>query len=79
VWRRTTVIQRPCASERLRATAAKRFRRLANDVVWQVLSVAESRSRGLDAPQLLDHVAEGVQFRNRIRLRNNRAPEEATD
>ena len=79
--RATNVIESPFASVRLRTTAAKRFKRVENAVavIWKVLTVAESRFRKLDAPQLLADVAEGVQFRDGTRLRNGRTWEEAAD
>ena len=79
--RTTNVIESPFASVRLRTTAAKRFKRVDNAVavIWKVLTIAESRFRRLDAPHLLAHVADGVEFRNGVRLRNCRTWEEAAD
>ena len=58
--RPTNVIESPFAAVRLRTTAAKRDKRVANAPVvsWKTRLLAESRFRRLDAPPLLAEVAD---------------------
>jgi transposase-like protein len=62
--RTTNVVESPFAAVRLRTTAAKRFKKVANAtaLIWRVLRVAEKRFRRLDAPELLALVAAGEKF-----------------
>jgi transposase-like protein len=62
--RTTNVVESPFAAVRLRTTAAKRFKKVANAaaLIWRVLMVAEKRFRRLDAPELLAVVAAGENF-----------------
>jgi putative transposase len=64
--RTTNVVESPFAAVRLRTTAAKRFKKVANAtaLIWRVLMVAEHRFRRLNAPHLLAAVADGQQFRD---------------
>jgi putative transposase len=64
--RTTNVVESPFASVRLRTTAAKRFKRVdsATTLIWKLLTVAERRFRKLNAPHLLQQVAEGHIFRD---------------
>ena len=64
--RTTNVVESPFASVRLRTTAAKRFKRVdsATTLIWKLLTVAERRFRKLNAPHLLQQVAEDHIFRD---------------
>jgi putative transposase len=59
--RTTNVIESPFAAVRLRTSAAKRFKKVANAtaLIWRLLMVAEGRFRKLNAPALLGRVARG--------------------
>jgi len=72
--RTTNVIESPFAAVRLRTTAAKRYKRVANAtaVIWKTLLIAESRFRRLDAPHLLAEVAEGAIYQDGERVRSQR-------
>lgn len=73
--RTTNVIESPFAAVRLRTTAAKRYKRVANAtaVIWKTLMLAESRFRRLDAPHLLAEVAEGAIYEDGERVRSQEA------
>ena len=62
--RTTNVVESPFASERLRTSAAKRFKRVesATALIWKLLTVAEKRFRKLNAPHLLSDVYEARKF-----------------
>ena len=77
--RTTNVVESPFASVRIRTTAAKRYKKVENAVavIWKVLMVAQSRFRRLNAPELLAEVAEGVQYRDGIRIPSENRWEEA--
>jgi len=68
--RTTNPVESPFASVRLRTTAAKRYKKVANAtaLIWKLLLVAESAFRRLDHPELLPQVAEGVKYENGVRL-----------
>ena len=68
--RTTNVVESPFASVRLRTTAARRFRKVANAtaLIWKVLTVAEKRFRRLKASHLLPEVYKGVEFKDGERL-----------
>jgi putative transposase len=68
--RTTNIVESPFAAVRLRTTAAKRFKKVANATarIWRVLLVAERSFRRLDHPQLLAEVAEGAKYQNGIRV-----------
>lgn len=59
--RTTNVVESPFAAVRLRTSAAKRFKKVANAtaLIWRLLVVAERRFRKLNAPELLAAVARG--------------------
>lgn len=59
--RTTNVVESPFAAVRLRTSAAKRFKQVANAtaLIWRLLMVAERRFRKLNAPELLAAVARG--------------------
>jgi len=59
--RTTNVVESPFAAVRLRTSAAKRFKQVANAtaLIWRLLLVAERRFRRLNAPELLAAVADG--------------------
>ncbi len=59
--RTTNVVESPFAAVRLRTSAAKRFKKVANAtaLIWRLLMVAEGRFRKLNAPELLAAVARG--------------------
>src|SRR4029453_10322344 len=62
--RTTNVIESPFAAVRLRADAAKRFKKVANAtaLIWRMLMMAERRFRRLDAPEQLAAVYDGRTF-----------------
>jgi len=68
--RTTNIVESPFAAVRLRTTAAKRFKKVANAtaLIWRVLLVAERSFRRLDHPQLLAEVAEGAKYKNGDRV-----------
>jgi transposase-like protein len=59
--RTTNVVESPFAAVRLRTSAAKRFKQVANAtaLIWRLLMVAERRFRKLNAPERLAAVATG--------------------
>src|SRR3990170_2433852 len=67
--RTTNPVESPFAALRLRTDAAKRFKRADNAtcVVWKMLTVAQSRFRKLNAPELLEDVWTGVEFVDGVR------------
>ncbi len=69
--RTTNPIESPFAAVRLRTTAAKRFKKVANAtaVIWKTLLIAEQTFRKLNAPELLPEVAEGVEYVDGVRVR----------
>lgn len=71
--RTTNVVESPFATVRLRTTAAKRFKKVANAtaVIWKTLLVAEQSFRKLDAPELLAEVAEGATYVDGVRVKEN--------
>ena len=68
--RTTNIVESPFAAVRLRTTAAKRFKKVANAtaLIWRVLLVAERSFRRLDHPQLLAEVAEGAKYQDGVRV-----------
>jgi putative transposase len=68
--RTTNIVESPFAAVRLRTSAAKRFKKVANAtaLIWKVLMVAESRFRKLQAPELVAEVAEGAKYIDGIRI-----------
>jgi putative transposase len=72
--RTTNVVESPFAVVRLRTTAAKRYKKVANAtaVIWKTLLVAEQGFRRLNAPELLAEVAEGAKYVNGVRVKKGR-------
>ena len=64
--RTTNIVESPFATARLRTGASKRFRkvRYATMMIWKTLTVAEANWRILNAPELLQKVLDGVQFKD---------------
>lgn len=72
--RTTNVVESPFAAVRLRTTAAKRFKKVANAtaLIWKVLMMAEKTFRRLNAPDLVKEVFEGKKFVDGIAMNNCR-------
>ena len=70
--RTTNVVESPFSAVRLRTSAARRFKKVANAtaLIWKVLMVTEKRFRKLNAPHLLSEVYEGIKYQDGIRLSN---------
>jgi transposase-like protein len=68
--RTTNIVESPFASVRLRTAAGKRYKKVPNAtaLIWKVLMVAETTFRCLDHPELLPQVAEGVQYKDGVRV-----------
>jgi putative transposase len=64
--RTTNIVESPFAVVRLRTTAAKRYKKVANAtaVIWKTLLVAEQSFGRLEAPELLADVADGTEYLN---------------
>jgi putative transposase len=64
--RTTNVVESPFAAVRLRTSAAKRYKKVANAtaVIWKTLLVAERTFRPLTAPELVPEVARGTTYVN---------------
>ncbi len=73
--RTTNIVESPFAVVRLRTTAGKRYKKVANAtaLIWKVLCVAEKTFRRLNAPELLPAVYVGAQYEDGVRVNN--APE----
>jgi transposase-like protein len=69
--RTTNVVESPFAVVRLRTTAAKRYKKVANAtaVIWKTLMVAEKSFRKLNAPELLAELAHGATYVNGVRVK----------
>ena len=67
--RTTNVIESPFAAVRLRTSASKRFKRVANatTLIWKTLLVVEQHFRELNAPHLCTAVFDGVVFTDGVR------------
>ena len=66
-WRHlrpTNPVESPFAALRLRPSAAKRYKKVtsAEALIWKTLMIAETKFRRLNAPQLLNEVADGKKF-----------------
>ena len=72
--RTTNVIESPFAALRLRTDAAKRFKKVENAtaVIWKMLLVADTKFRKLNAPELLQDVKEGAEYRDGVRVNEHR-------
>lgn len=68
--RTTNPVESPFAAVRLRTTAGKRYKKVANAtaLIWKVLMIAESTFRCLDHPALLPEVAEGAKYEDGVRV-----------
>lgn len=75
--RTTNVVESPFAALRLRTDAAKRFRKVesATAVIFKMLTVAETRFRRLNAPELMRELALGAEFKDGLRVQHR--PQEA--
>jgi hypothetical protein len=67
--RTTNPVESPFAALRLRTAAAERFKRVENAtaVMCKMLLIAESRSRRLNAPELMQELFDGAIYVNGIR------------
>jgi transposase-like protein len=68
--RTTNPVESPFAAVRLRTAAGKRYRKVANAtaLIWRVLLVAERKFRRFDHPDLLAEVADGVAYKDGVRV-----------
>jgi transposase-like protein len=73
--RTTNIVESPFAAVRLRTTAGKRYKKVANAtaLIWKVLGVAEKTFRRLNAPELLPALYAGAQYEDGVRV--HQAPE----
>ncbi len=71
--RTTNIVESPFAVVRLRTTAAKRYKKVANAtaVIWKTLEVAEQSFERLNAPELLVDVADGTEYVNGKRVKKS--------
>jgi putative transposase len=69
--RTTNIVESPFAVVRLRTTAAKRYKKVANAtaVIWKTLLVAEQSFERLSTPELLADVADGIEYVNGKRVK----------
>ena len=69
--RTSNVVESPFSRVRLRTTASRRFKSQVNAtcLIWKTLMVAEKSFRKLDAPQLVEKVAEGKKYDNGKEIR----------
>jgi transposase-like protein len=76
--RTTNVVESPFAVVRLRTSAAKRYKKVANAtaVIWKTLLVAEQSFHRLNAAELLAEVADGAVYVNgkRVKGRKEKVP-----
>lgn len=77
--RTTNPVESPFAAVRLRTSAGKRYKKVANAtaLIWRVLMVAEKSFRRLDSPELLLEVAEGATYEDGKRVVSETHVEEA--
>jgi putative transposase len=64
--RTTNIVESPFAGLRLRTAASKRYKKVENAtaVIWKMLMVAEQRFRRLNAPDKLQQVFLGIEFKD---------------
>jgi putative transposase len=64
--RTTNIVESPFAGLRLRTTASKRYKKVDNAtaIIWKMLMVAEGRFRRLNAPEKLQQVFQGIEFKD---------------
>lgn len=69
--RTSNVVESPFSRVRLRTTASRRFKSQINAacLIWKTLMVAEMSFRKLNAPHLVDKVAEGNKYDNGEKIR----------
>lgn len=69
--RTSNVVESPFSRVRLRTTASRRFKSQANAtcLIWKTLMVAEMSFRKLNAPHLVEKVAEGKKYDNGKEIR----------
>lgn len=69
--RTTNIVESPFAAVRLRTSAAKRFKKIANAeaLIWKLLMLAERSFRRLNAPKILKEVYAGTKFVNGIAVK----------
>src|SRR3989304_582930 len=62
----------PFSALRLRTDAAKRYKKVNNAtaLIWKMLLVAESRFRGLKAPELMKDVWNGERYKDGVKFNN---------
>jgi putative transposase len=69
--RTSNVVESPFSRVRLRTTASRRFKSQINAtcLIWKTLMVAELSFRKLNAPHLVEKVAEGTKYDNGKEIR----------
>src|SRR6266511_310899 len=69
--RTSNVVESPFLRVRLRTTASRRFKSQINAtcLIWKTLMVAEMSFRKLNAPNLVEKVAEGKKYENGKEIR----------
>ena len=69
--RTSNVVESPFSRVRLRTTASRRFKSQVNAtcLIWKTLMIAETTFRKLDAPHLVEKVAEGKRYDNGKEIR----------
>jgi putative transposase len=76
--RTTNIVESPFAAVRLRTTAAKRYKKVANAtaVIWKTLQIAERHFRNVTATDRLAEVADGATYLNgkRVKDGNTKVP-----
>ena len=70
--RTSNVVESPFSRVRLRTAASRRFKSQVNAtcLIWKTLMVAEMSFRKLNAPHLVEKVAEGKQYENGDEVRD---------
>ena len=70
--RTSNVVESPFSLVRLRTSASRRFKSQVNAtcLIWKTLMVAEKSFRKLDAPQLVNNVAQGSKYDNGKEIRD---------
>jgi putative transposase len=70
--RTTNIVESPFAGLRLRTAASKRYKKVENAtaIIWKMLMVAEQRFRRLNAPEKLQQVFLGVEFKDGIEVKS---------
>jgi putative transposase len=70
--RTSNVVESPFSRVRLRTTASRRFKSQVNAtcLIWKTMMIAEMSFRKLDAPHLVERVAEGKRYENGKEVRD---------